>query len=84
MKDGFYTVMGFDEKGKRVCEWSDINIGDEVYIKKTDEPCECAICGKIQKGYSVSGEYEFLIGASCIKHIYLAIVREISKWSDNT
>lgn len=75
MKNGLYKVIGFDEKGKRTCEWNSTNIGDVVYIEKIDEPCECAICGKVQKGYSFSGEYEFIVGTSCIKHIKLEAIK---------
>lgn len=75
MKDGLYKVIGFDEKGKQVCKWNNTKIGDEVYVSKMVDTCECAICGKKQKGYSFDSGYEFSIGSSCIKHIYLEPVR---------
>jgi hypothetical protein len=75
MKDGLYKVIGYDEKGKQICDWNNTNIGDEVYITKLDEAIECEMCGKKHKGYSISGEYEFVIGTTCIKHIKLEKVK---------
>lgn len=76
MKNGLYKVVGFDSKGKQICEWNDLNIGDEVYVSKINQTCDCNICGKARnKGYSISSEYEFQIGTECIKHIKLELVK---------
>lgn len=71
LKNGLYKVVGFDSKGKRICNWNGTKIGDEVYIRKMEDTCECAMCGRIIKGYSFDSGFECTIGPSCIEHIKL-------------